>query len=243
MNNLYLLSPRWMAVFVLVSCVSYAKESKVEPWFQTKECQELTIKKYKSISEHQVTASILIKDQPSIQKLIARIESLDPNGDEMISFGPKAESIDLTFQCKDKSQTIEIYQKKFKTPSTGFSSSKSEVESKLYQDIDGLLLPDFGKSILKVPNLVIHFKTFSVTFIETKESPKAEATVSFSKDVFLLSDGKGQTKTVEVTSGQTPPAPLEDKMGGTKFQLITYQTKDGQRLYPTHFQILKKGWW
>jgi hypothetical protein len=239
MRNLALKWQLWPYFIVVICQFANAKELSVEPWFQSNECQELTIKKFESISNDRVLATVVIKDPLAIRNLVNRIESLEPNGDELISFGPNAESIDLNFLCQGKTQKIEIYERKFKTPSTGFNSKESVTESELYRDIDALLFPEFGKAFLKIPNLEIKFKTFSVTYLESRKTQDEHVANPINNDVYLLNDGNGQTKTVEVIAGQTPSAPLQVRVGGINFHLVTSKTQEGQQLYPSYFQIVK----
>ena len=69
-----------------------------------------------------------------------RIERITPNGNKMIKFGADAEEIDLLFHTGEYVQTIQIFQRSFKTPSTGFNS-KNELEINLYKDIYAILYP------------------------------------------------------------------------------------------------------
>lgn len=127
-----------------------AKDNPVKnTWFKNTNCSLLKINKLKSISDHRITHSVTLDDHNTINNLIARISSIPEDGDMMISFGPNVEEINLEFHCENNMQTIEIYGKKFKTPSTGFNSGKSEIEESLYQDINALLFPDFNKIIPK----------------------------------------------------------------------------------------------
>ncbi len=108
-------------------------------WFINKNCTLLEIKKFKSISNHKIHKSVKINDEKVIQDLIARIQKINPNGDEMQSFADNAEYIELLFHSENQPQIIQIYQGKFKTPSTGFNTGKNKVEINLYNDITTLL--------------------------------------------------------------------------------------------------------
>lgn len=108
-------------------------------WFNFNNYTSVEIVKYKSISNHKIENAVSINDINSIQKLKERIEKLPENGDEMKSFGSEAEQIDLVFYKEKKSQEIQIFNGRFKTPSTGFNSGKNEIETALYNDIVALL--------------------------------------------------------------------------------------------------------
>lgn len=123
-----------------------AQTNMKNPWFQNKNCASLEIKKYKSISNHDIIKSVKIDDAKFIQSLMERIEKIPPDGDRMKSFGGGAEQIDLVFYSGDKAETIQIFEKSFKTPSTGFNS-KNEIETNLYNEIDAILFHGINKII------------------------------------------------------------------------------------------------
>lgn len=130
-------------IFLILFSITYRTEAGImeRPWFSNKNCSCLEVKKLKSISQRKVIKSIKIEDPHVIQNFMARIEEIPANGDMMKSFGPQAEEIDLVFYCGDQSQTIEIFNQQFKTPSTGFNSERKEIEEHLYSDINTLLFP------------------------------------------------------------------------------------------------------
>ncbi len=209
-------------------------------WFTTKECTALEIKKYKSISVHQVVSAVTIEDSNVVQKILERIEKIPADGDMMKSFGPDAESIDLFFHCGMGSiQKIEIYQKRFKTPSTGFNAGSNETESSLYADIDALLFPDLEKKILKIKNLEFKFKEFTLTYKGAEFTDMAPATVSWTTDVFLIKDKSNTEQAIEIVSGQIPPPPYKFEVSKVALTLLTYQTEMKERLYPDYFKITK----
>ncbi len=210
-------------------------------WFNTKECAVLEIKKYKSISVRQVVSAVTINDSKVVKNIMQRIENIPVDGDKMKSFGPDAESIDLFFHCDNKTiQTVEIYQKKFKTPSTGFNSGTNEVELLLYSDIDALLLPDLNKRILKIKNVALKFKDFSLTYLGSVASEKTLATVSWTLDKFLIKDNSDREQIIEISSGQLPPAPYDFDIGKAGFTLLTHQAGMTHRLYPDYFQVVRR---
>lgn len=108
------------------------------PWFKTKGFSTMEIEEFKSISNHTIIKSKIIHDVALVESLVERIEQIDPNGDRMVSWGPDAAHMSLTFQKDDVKEVVEIYQQKFKTPSTGFHG-RNELESTLYAYIRSLL--------------------------------------------------------------------------------------------------------
>lgn len=208
-------------------------------WFLYKNCTSLEIKKFVSISDNKIVKSVLIDDINMIKSLMERIEKIPTNGEMMISFGAKAEQINLSFTCEKRIQKIEIYQKRFKTPSTGFNIGNSELESGLYQDIDALLFPDFNKITLKVEDLELPFHGFSVTYKGGESIDGAPSTSSFTKNKFLIKEKNKKEQIVEIISGQLPPQPMKIEVNGSQIIILTYQTKKLTRLYPNYFEIIK----
>lgn len=232
------LAIRLIVLFLMLPNLTFAKDKPVENvWFQNQNCTHLEIKKPKSISDHKLIKSITIEDEPTIAALMQRISKIPPDGDMMISFGPKAEKIELKFHCGDEIQTIEIYGKRFKTPSTGFNSGRSEIEERLYQDIDALLFPEFHKNILKVKGLAVPFKDFTITYKGTDFKDYSPASLSFNIDQFLITDQNKKSQHVQVRSGQQAPQAQVIEVNHKKLTLLTYETGNGVRLYPDYFQI------
>lgn len=210
-------------------------------WFNTEECNALEIKKYQSISVHQVASAVAINDSKVVKSIMQRIKNIPADGDMMKSFGPDAESIDLIFHCaNDTTQKVEIYQKRFKTPSTGFNSGKNETESRLYSDIDALLFPDCEKRILKVKNVALEFRDFSLTYLGETNSEPAPVTASWTTNRFLIKDNNNNEQIVDIASGQLSPQPYNFDIGKVGFTLLTYQTEMKDRLYPDYFQVVNR---
>lgn len=226
--------------FLMFTAVSFAKDKPMEnAWFQNQHCSQLVIKKPKSISEHKIIKSVTIDDLAVIDSFIRRISSIPANGDEMRSFGPNAEEIALEFHCDNQIQTISIYQRKFKTPSTGFNSERNKTEDSLYQDIDALLFPDFDKHILLIKNLALSFKDFAITYTGVVTNNDAPVTASITEHHFLITERNKSVQHVQVVAGQLPPQPLAIEVNGKKAMLLSYETRDGIRLYPHYFQITR----
>ncbi|MDB5256878.1 MAG: hypothetical protein JWM14_1573 [Chitinophagaceae bacterium] len=107
-------------------------------WFKTKAFTALEIEEFQSISKHKVIQSATVSDMSIIQSLVEGIEQIDPNGDMMVSWGPDAQYMTLTFINEKEREVIEVIQQKFKTPSTGFYG-RNEQEASLYTTIRTLL--------------------------------------------------------------------------------------------------------
>ncbi len=207
------------------------------PWFNQKNCTSLQIKKYKSISDHKVVAEVSIFDLKAINKIIERIEKIPSNGDMMVSFGPKAAHTDLIFNCANsKTEIIQIYQKGFKTPSTGFNSDGNEIEKKLQTDLMALLTPALNIKLLKVENLELNFDGFSVTYKGSKTTT-TPATVTFTTDTYIIKDKSGKEQKIEVTSGQTAPKVQAFIVNKKSYSLFPLISSKGEDLLPDYFEI------
>jgi hypothetical protein len=206
------------------------------PWFNTKNFTSLEIRKNKSLSDHTVVKAVTIIDAEYIGQLASRIEKMSPNGDMMISFSGAAEHIELIFYSGEEGQEIDIIQKGFKTPSTGFNI-KDEYEKEVYAEIDALLFPAIEKIVPKVKGLRLDFGGFSLCYKGIRYEDLAPVTLSFHIDEFVVGDNAGKIRSVEISAGQLPPKPFViEEMG---LVLLTFHSKSEKRMYPDFFQVVK----
>lgn len=209
-------------------------------WFKSKKCSSLELKKHRSISKHEVVGSVRIVDPDSIKEIMSRIEAMGDDGAEMISFGPDASHTDLVFTCDSGTQTIDIFEGGFKTPSTGFNSA-SQHQSSLVSDIESLLAPELKGKIWKLPKAELSFGDFSITFHGNKDvDPNRTTTASLTNSVFTIRDKANKQQTIKILSGQRPPEPYQFKVNGKKMTLFTFHTKKGADLYPHHYQVVSR---
>ncbi len=210
-------------------------------WFTSRECTVLEIRKHQSISVPQVISAVAIEDSKVIQTIMARIESIPVAGDMMKSFGPDAEYIDMLFHDAHGSiQKLGIYQKRFKTPSTGFHGGPSETEAAFHADIDALLFPAIDKVILKTKDVELDFGDFSLTYLGETQSDDAPVSASWVANRFLLKDKTGQSQVIRIISGQLSPPAHDFDLDQKRFTLLTFETRTKQRLYPDHFQVITR---
>lgn len=205
------------------------------PWFTDRNFTSLEIRKNKSLADHAVVRSVTITDVGYIGKLAGRIAQIPPNGDMMISFSGAAEHIELVFYSGDKVQEIDVIQKGFKTPSTGFNT-KNDYEKGLYAEIDAVLFPATGKIVPKVEGLLLDFGDFSLCYKGTRFEDLAPVTQSFHIAEFAYVDKKGNTQSIEISSGQLSPRPFVIKANG--LSILTFHSKEEQRIYPDFFQVV-----
>lgn len=102
----------------------------------------MEIIRYKSKPGNKIEKSVKITDYSLILKILEEIEKIPPDGDMMISFSSKVKRVDLIFSHGSENRVVQLYGKMFKTPSTGFSSTSSDIESRLYSMLMELLLSD-----------------------------------------------------------------------------------------------------
>lgn len=223
----------------------HAQDTKMsKPWFINTHCNEIILKKLASIANDKVLSEVAIRDKSVIKNIMERIEGIPVNGDEMKSFGSEAENIELVFSFENNQKSqIDIINKRFKTPSTGFNSRGNEIEASLYRDIDGLLFPAIEKIILKVENLEIDFGNFKITYLNTDYIPQKPGDPTRGPVYimnFLLTDEVLKVNTpLSVRSAQIPPQPLSFQVNKKKFILLTYESKNEERLNPDYFQVIE----
>jgi hypothetical protein len=205
------------------------------PWFTDKNFSSLQIRKNKSLADHAVVNALTITDTSYISKLAGRIEQIPPNGDMMISFSDAAEHIELAFEAGGKVHEIDVIQKGFKTPSTGFNT-KNDYEKALYAELDALLFPAKNKLIPKVEGLTLDFGDFSLHYKGTRFEDLAPVTLSFHIAEFDFTDQNGRTESIAIYDGQLPPQPYLIKSNG--LTILTFHSKEDMRIYPDFFQVV-----
>jgi hypothetical protein len=236
-------------VFVVIifspSLMVLAQDTKMsKSWFINTHCNEIILKKLVSISNDKVLSEVSIRDKSAIKNIMERIEKIPVNGEEMKSFGSEAENIELMFSFENnQTSQIDIINKRFKTPSTGFNPRGNEIEASLYKDIDGLLFPEVEKTILKVENLEIDFGNFKITYLNTDYIPQKPGGPTIGPVYimnFLVKDEilKVESK-LAVYSAQLPPQPLNFEINKKQFILLTYVSKNEERIYPNYFQVIE----
>lgn len=236
-------------VFTFLALLSTYTEAESRtmknPWFSNTACNMIEIKKFKSISDHQITKSVSINDADAIKSLMQRIAKIPAGGNMMKSFSDEAEEIRLAFHCENKIQEIGIFNKRFQTPSTGFNPGKNQLEEDLYHDIDALLFPDFNKRILKIKNLALPFKGFTVTYKGSSFEDANTEPKQITCQRFTIKD-RIQEQDIEIRSGQIEPQPrtLDVRLNRTlpfssTITFYTHQSGLGKNLYPDYFQISK----
>lgn len=206
------------------------------PWFTEKHFSSLVIRQNMSLADHRVVKVVTITDAGYIAAFAARIERLPTNGDKMISFSGEAEHIELQFFSGDGKQEIEVIQRGFKTPSTGFNLV-DEHEKELYGEIEGLLYPSIGKILPKVVGLELSFGDFSLCYLGTRFEDHAPVSLSFHIAEFRLTDRGGGMEVIGISAGQLPPRPYE--LAGRGLSVLSFHSDEGKRIYPDYFQVVK----
>jgi hypothetical protein len=208
---------------------------KDRPWFTDKNFSSLQIRKNGSLADHRVVRSVTITDVKYIGALAGRIEQIPPDGDMMISFSGAAEHIELAFAAGGNIREIDVIQRGFKTPSTGFNT-KNDYEKELYAEIDALLFPSRGKLVPKVEGLTLDFGVFTLRYKGTRFEDHAPATLSFHIAEFECAYKNGHTEAITISAGQLPPQPYLIKSTG--LTILTFHSKDNKRIYPDFFQVV-----
>lgn len=222
-----------------VSLAGEKGKSMDEVWFTNKDCTALEAKLFKSLEKHREGSkkSTKITDGKYIAGLITRIETLNPNGPEMIKMGGDAKYMTLSFICGDGVRDLEIFEDRIKTPGTGFNDVKTPTEIKIVAEMNGLVSPSLKSVLPKIEGHEYAFADFTFAFKGITNWDAAPATLSGSTEHFILKVKGKPDQELKVQSGQVPPQPLPFTVGKKKFTLYTYQTKEGVSLHPADFQI------
>jgi hypothetical protein len=210
------------------------------PWFNHSDFKKIVLTKFKSISDRTIVQQCIIEDERVIQYLMKSIQAIPANGDMMISFGPDVPYLNLSFEGLDYSEPIHFYRDKIKTPSTGFNSEQSTAEMNVYLDLENVLHPDLNKKILRIENLPIQFSDFSISYLGSTFEDHAPLSISFHKDVFLITCKNGLEERITITSGQLPPQPEEFKTEEKTYMLCTYKNSKNESVYPMYFMVEDK---
>jgi len=210
-------------------------------WFPGSDCGTLTISLYKSGRGDDPVRSTRIADGNAIARLIKRIETISPAGDMMKSLLID-ERLHLEFDFGNGKTVIEIYDGRFKTPSTGFNSNRKdkETEAQVYRDLKSLFAPAPGERTLLIQGLSLDFSDFSITFEGTSvrpQQPDEPMIGPISTARFLVKPKTGPELPLKVISAQIPPQPLAFEVDDKKFVLYTFTDENGKRLDPDYFMI------
>jgi hypothetical protein len=226
-----------LMIFFTVCAHAQPKGNSMElTWFKDKNCSQLDLLDYRKIGNQNPVRMVMINDREYIKRLIAEIETMPVDGREMIKMGPEAEYATLKFTCSGGDSLIKIYAKMFQSPGTGYSSSHP-ADKKLSNEIYAILQPKLGNVNPKIRDLAYDFKTFSLRFTGDTEVDHAPATIQTHTQTFVLKIKDKPEQVIEVKSTQSPPPPVQFKVGAKKHTLYTYESAKGERLYPHYFQV------
>ena len=214
---------------------------QVLSWFTNTNCSELRITKYKSISTPEIIATVSIQDQVAIGKIIEGIKSLPMEGDEMKKLGPDAKRTSLSFICEKSEQIIEIYNGKFKTPSTAFLSPSPDLEVNLVTDIEVLVIPALGLRIPRIQDHPVKFPGFIIKYTGTDHHPQPKLGATTGPTSMhhykILPAGSANEVLLSIFDGQIPPQPQAFAVGKKVYYLLTFQDLSHKSLHATHFMI------
>jgi hypothetical protein len=183
-------------------------------------------------------ARCTIEDPVYLERLVARIEALDPDGPMMKKFGSEPEVIELAFEPATQAppETHRIINGLLQTPSTGFHRGPKPAVEAIVEEMRSLLAPKLGAALPLVVGTPLRFEHFVVTYLGAERVDHAPATLQTNTASFEVDADQGSRR-IEVVSGQVPPAPAAFAIGGDDYTLFTYESPGGKRLYPHAFII------
>lgn len=223
-----------------------ADSMKNSSWVSATDCLELSIVKFKSISDDKVVGETKIQNKDFIKNFIERLNQVPSTGLEQISWKKSVSRVHLSFRCAgDKVVSIEAIDGKFKSPvNGGFNAKSSPTEEKLVAELEGLAAPGLNSPIPKIQEHLVRFQGFSVTFSgeETTPQPADGPTRGPTSRSFytVRTDGSANSITLNIFSGQLPPQPQAFLVGKKTYYLLTYEGPKGESLNPRFFMISEK---
>ena len=228
-----------VGIFALSLQLKAQEKKNILKWFPAEKCTTFDIQKKVSISDPSITAQKLVVDAVATKNLMHKISALPTQGEKAISFKDSATQLDIIFTCGTKKETITFIDGKIKTPATNFYSGDNQEAKIIFQEVSTLLMAEYGKPVLYIIHLAQDFADFKITYNGKEFVDGAPATVSATRELFLVKDKNGVEQSVVVSSGQKPPQPVKFKVKGHEYTLYTYRSPTGDDLYPDHFQINK----
>jgi hypothetical protein len=155
--------------------------------------------------------------------------------------GPDAPYLNLEFTCGQKTETIQFYSGKIKTPATSFYDQPKKIEEEIWMEIQAQFAqPEFAKPVPKVKNAILDFGKFSIQYLGSEDRTPKGTSASLNVESFRVTANDKSVQTVEVRSGQLSPRPMDFIVGKDTFTLMTFQSEAGQDLYPRQIMILQK---
>ena len=95
-------------------------------------------------------ASDTITDSAMIQRIMTRLQEIPENGAMKVVFDAKKSKMVLDFCYNQEHHKIEVYDRRFQTPSGGYHTANNDIELALYNDIDTLIHPKRKKKFAKL---------------------------------------------------------------------------------------------
>ncbi len=240
--------PLLASLTILASCSTVqsqvTQEGNMKTWFTETGFKKMKISSFPSLNEKIASKQFESNDHEAIQSLVARIEKIAANGDMMKSLSEDSTYITLEFAtAAGQSETIKLYERGFKTPTTGFNIAPSDEERQLAMDIRSILNARLGEKLLKVAGVTIQGDGFTITYLghnfRKNDEPGMPTIGPTNEDSFEVTDSAGNKKKVSVWSGQTPPQDTPFNINKTTYIISTFKNSKGQQLYPGYFEVTK----
>lgn len=168
-------------------------------------------------------------------RLAKRIETIPAHGLEMRTFIP-GERVELSFISAQNRDVITIYDGHFKTPSTGFNTTKEaeSFERAIYKDIVLISAPELGQHLLKIKG---HSYDFQGRILYEGSGPDHAPLSGFlDKEIYLSSRVRGRSKGCYFIRTASPK-PYQFAVGEKSYVLQTYKTAQGEEVFPDYFLV------
>lgn len=114
--------------------------------------------------------------------------------------------------------------------------------------IDGVVMSEelskkYGQAVNYSKKNPLSFVDFSITYVkevDPEEGSKVKTTASIRVKYFKIIGKKGEENIeLRITHGQLPPKPQVFRVEGTQYTIYTYNSPQGDRLFPDNLLIEK----
>ncbi len=211
----------------------------MKKWFESSTCEKMKVIEYKSASDKSILREIVFEDADYTGSFKIQISQLPATGEMMIKMGPDAKKLVIEFTCGAKTELVEFFNERIKTPDTSFYSKANHHEQAVWSELQALLKkPVLGQAVPKAKNLELKFEKFSLRYLGSEDRTPQGTTATSYVETFKVKNMADQSeKLIEVHSGQSPPEDVDFQLGSGKYVLRTFKSKKGESLYPRQIII------
>ena len=102
-------------------------------WYDCSPCEQMTIRRYKKLSDTTPEKSVVVTDVASIASVIGLLDKLPTSGDLFVSFSTETEHLEIILTGGGKTSLVEFYGRLLKTSATSIMNSGVAENDALYK--------------------------------------------------------------------------------------------------------------